>query len=885
MFKSIKINFLDKKDNEFISLTQAAKIFNLNREYLNVLIKRGKLKAEKIGRNYLTTEQWVKQYLQSKKNVNDKITVQQKSRQESSKFLNSFLKQKFAISSFVIILLISIFLISSSTFAGKGFNDLAAKAKKTVSTGINIIASSVPSSLTSFKNFFQKDGLNKIGKRIALGSESVQNKIIELNNKLTRQELHPRVLGANSLEKNQKNNSGFLGSLGVTLKSTRKEISQFTSGCAKSVSELVFNSGNNFLNRVTDTVKFFFAPQDVVKKFKPQIPNSRLTNQIAVQEIKNKKDNLNENIISQQKILDVKDLNQEKQNEIFKPVYKNYITKNYITKKNYITQKITKTIKEQADLSKYLTLSGGDMKGPLKVNGVSGLTDKDIPDNITVKNYLPLTGGKIDGNLTISKDIDIFGTLKAGKLDLDNLRLNNLVIGQITRTDDLIVNRVANLNQLNVSGDAVFGNASFNKLSVSSISDSGHLFARSISADSFITAVGGMSTDQISATGNVVLGSDGNDLLTVNAVSNFNNPVTLAEALTVKSQGVNITGPFLLNGNASIIGKLTVSNNINLATTTISNLTTTGDLSVLGDFSVAGAQIYSGAASLTASSTTAALSVNQTGSGYIARFQKNGTNYFTLDNQGNAVLVGNLTQRIASTSALVIGDGRIDNLIIDTTNDNLNINATTTITNTSDHQVRLAYNSLAYADFQVNASGTLTVANQGDEGNIILNAKSGEIKAASNNTFYTANGNPIRKSGELLFRASVIIFRYSMPAQTSSSTFIRISKHFDNTADISFPAAAAGTTRVYKLAINYSDNIATTASSTWRIVDSSDPNDPSYYYFYLPGQGLSNLEESRPYLTGEVTIPDKDWQVEVKVPSGHKIRIFQIYLIAYDEVN
>jgi len=43
--------------------------------------------------------------------------------------------------------------------------------------------------------------------------------------------------------------------------------------------------------------------------------------------------------------------------------------------------------------------------------------------------------------------------------------------------------------------------------------------------------------------------------------------------------------------------------------------------------------------------------------------------------------------------------------------------------------------------------------------------------------------------------------------------------------------------------------------------------------------------EGLPYLTNVVSIPDNDWQVEVKVPAGKTIRIFQIYLVAYDKIQ
>jgi hypothetical protein len=53
-------------------------------------------------------------------------------------------------------------------------------------------------------------------------------------------------------------------------------------------------------------------------------------------------------------------------------------------------------------LDNYLSLSGGTLAGNLTVNGVAGLTDADIPDDITASNYLPLTGGTLLAPLGIS---------------------------------------------------------------------------------------------------------------------------------------------------------------------------------------------------------------------------------------------------------------------------------------------------------------------------------------------------------------------------------------------------------------------------------------------------------------------------------------------------
>ena len=57
------------------------------------------------------------------------------------------------------------------------------------------------------------------------------------------------------------------------------------------------------------------------------------------------------------------------------------------------------------------------------VDGLSGLTDADIPDSLTASNYLLLTGGTLTGDLTMS------GTLTAGSLSVAGISSSGALIG------------------------------------------------------------------------------------------------------------------------------------------------------------------------------------------------------------------------------------------------------------------------------------------------------------------------------------------------------------------------------------------------------------------------------------------------------------------------
>ena len=63
------------------------------------------------------------------------------------------------------------------------------------------------------------------------------------------------------------------------------------------------------------------------------------------------------------------------------------------------------------------------------VNGFSGLTDADIPNDITASNYLPLTGGALTGDLSIN------GSLSAGSFAASSTSYDDLVATNATSTN------------------------------------------------------------------------------------------------------------------------------------------------------------------------------------------------------------------------------------------------------------------------------------------------------------------------------------------------------------------------------------------------------------------------------------------------------------------
>jgi len=168
------------------------------------------------------------------------------------------------------------------------------------------------------------------------------------------------------------------------------------------------------------------------------------------------------------------------------------------------------------------------------------------------------------------------------------------------------------------------------------------------------------------------------------------------------------------------------------------------------------------------------------------------------------------------------------------------------------------------------------------------NATSGYVLTSDDSGFGTWQplSSDILSSGEKVFRSAVPIFRFSVPAQTASTTFVAVSKEIStSTLNAALPDTLPGTTRKFAFLLSFADDISTSASSTW-MVDLTTGTDIE---FYFAGQDISQSDErfneGVSHLSNFISPPENNWQLKVKVPSGNIIRIFNILLLVYDQIN
>jgi len=227
--------------------------------------------------------------------------------------------------------------------------------------------------------------------------------------------------------------------------------------------------------------------------------------------------------------------------------------------------------------------------------------------------------------------------------------------------------------------------------------------------------------------------------------------------------------------------------------------------------------------------------------------------------------------------------------------------------------------------FSVDLSGNIVIAGSkiesttgltiqsGGGGDLILDSASGYIYGGPGWTDiirarrFEATGTDatVRKTGDKIIRGVVPIFGFDLPAQTATTTsYVQVSRILKGYSAY-FPSTAyGGTERGHQLVIRYIDKLptATASSSQWRV---STTTGAAFHSFTVPGCGTStdlNTGEGKAYTvelgtttidsaipnTGIPTDADTPWWLEVKSQPNYPnypIRIFQIFLIAYDQVK
>ncbi|KPJ73610.1 hypothetical protein AMJ48_00010 [Parcubacteria bacterium DG_74_1] len=250
-----------------------------------------------------------------------------------------------------------------------------------------------------------------------------------------------------------------------------------------------------------------------------------------------------------------------------------------------------------------------------------------------------------------------------------------------------------------------------------------------------------------------------------------------------------------------------------------------------------------------------------------------GTDNYVLTTDGS----GNLTWKSASGTGAVVTSGVPQAGQVAFFTDSSTIAGDTGFTwNSSTDVLTLGGGLVANLIEYTNGDLELRTNTSGD---ILLNPASNIVQLATSTYLRTQAGYEIGRAGTQVLREMVPILGFDLPVQTATTSYVKISKTLEN---YPFQSAATGTARVHKLVFRYA--ASTTADIDWRI---STTTGQTYSSSTLPQPTSEDLEKGDAYVT-TTTIPvdGTDWWLDIKtINVPDTVRIFQVFLAAYDEVQ
>lgn len=217
-----------------------------------------------------------------------------------------------------------------------------------------------------------------------------------------------------------------------------------------------------------------------------------------------------------------------------------------------------------------------------------------------------------------------------------------------------------------------------------------------------------------------------------------------------------------------------------------------------------------------------------------------------------------------------------------------------TLATTTIPQLVINYDADNYLKFFTDSASSTILASKA----MFLNSLTGQVGLGSDVSIFNAtsasvwaktfssaaNDATVRKSGELILRSSVPIFKFPLPAQTTSTVPVAVTREIStSTLNSALPSALPGTTRKFAFLLNFADDIAASASSTWTI-DLTSGTDTT---FYFAGQAMTSaqLKEGVAHMSSTFSPPEVNWTLKVNVPLGNTIRVFNVFLLVFDKVN
>jgi len=177
-------------------------------------------------------------------------------------------------------------------------------------------------------------------------------------------------------------------------------------------------------------------------------------------------------------------------------------------------------------------------------------------------------------------------------------------------------------------------------------------------------------------------------------------------------------------------------------------------------------------------------------------------------------------------------------------------------------------NDAGTTHLEIDTDGKLIIRSY-DNKDIVLDAGTGSIMLKS------------QVAGDDIIQNIIPIFGFDLPAQTNSAAYKTVSRVLE--AD-PFAAAPVRTTRKYKFIIRYADELSA-GTSSWSVCPAATPDGACAETFTVPYSTTTDLDKGNVYTTGFITPTAYPWRLSVKTDGTNHIRVYQVFLAAYDQVD
>ena len=847
---------IESENNKYISLSKAVEYCNYSQEYLSLRSRQGKLKAVKFGRNWLTTKEWIDEYIKTMPEYNNKNVAKEQ----------------------------RIFTPPSNLPVR---DDLFGEDKEPY--GANLLdydLGKILAGLKSFKNRLEPEmklrfafvvlfTISSFITSIAFGQEYIKSTYNDFN--------------SFALMASQEFDRGVVELVNVRIPGLIESTASYVEGFINKTEDVVYNQLANLTNSYADARDFFVITekqiyQELSSKSKSignfvqttidnYITSDKLADQYMVSSYVGAKDyfvslssKILNNYVAADKLIDeifIKALSDA--NNRIKGIVNNG-AKLYINANKNFDQKISSIseffAKSLSNASSYI--KGTVDKGVQLYVDIDKSFDKKVFDlGKKMRVGLQFVINPWQGSEIISsepnKDIQDIKS-EIAKLKEERLPVKEIEVSKITRIEP-IKEITKEIIKVSDAGLALM------EARVVSLEENivDRLYAPNGVVSQMVYVTQPLASPKFyQENGDIVLQTVGSGSVIISAATGAQisgrqimiDSTDSRNPLVVINDQTEVRGPMIINPPSYYTGMIF---DVQLNSASLVSVDQTGSLSIAGTTTFLEPLIVN------VDSTTPALSITQSGTGDLISLSRTGGGSFVINEDG--FIVGTGTLKINEPGGQVWEMGVVAGTLSYTDAMALTAQASMALQFDDASGFTLS-NDAGTTHLEIDTDGKVTIKSANNK-DIVLDAGTGSIMLKS------------QLAGDDIIQNIIPIFGFDLPAQTLSATYKTVSRVLE---DDPFAAAPTGTTRRYKFIIRYADELAA-GTSSWSICPAATLDADCAETFTVPYSTTTDLDKGNVFTTGFITPTAYPWRLSVKTDGTNHIRVYQVFLAAYDQVN